>query len=561
VKRILSVVLVLLALGVAAFFFIKLRRFLPERARAAELAPADSVLFVQVPNLRETAFRVPGLDLYAIWMEPDVQAFLEKPRKKAPWMQQWEERFDEVVRVAPGEMFVAFTAVGAEPEFVGGFSFAGSRRSAEALVEKSRDLLPGKFEIRAHSNWMFFASNGAALEAVVERFDAKGRASAIGGDPAFQQAIKALGVAQDLVVYGRTDTLPALGISRPKTGTAALGTRIQKGKLHDTIFLPAPPAEAGKITQQALALTSPQTLLYYTSDFASLPAGSDFALAKTLLPQLAAAEKALAAKGLAWTDLPAAFGPEFGAIVEWPEDAAVPTLVLAPQIRDGAKAQQFVEAITAPGALGSTSPGWALEDRAGIATYTAPAQGLAFIRPALALTDRFALAGLTPEALNSVLLRARQPQPSLSENPVFVESTRQLATAPASLAYLDFQRLFERLYRLSRPFITLSLAFSPEAAAQFDAGKLPPVEAIARHLGPLVVTQTRHEHGLLIESTGSITFTELMLGASAGAMASGLSKLTAQLPGLLPGKTPATGPATRPSAPLSAPPVAPLPTP
>ncbi len=533
-KKILSAVLVLLALGVAAFFFIKLRKFLPERARAAELAPAETVLFVQIPNLRETAFRVPGLDLYAIWMEPDVQLFLDKPRKKAPWMQQWEERYAEVVRVAPGEMFIAFTAMGAQPEYVGGFSFAGSRRSAEALVEKSRDLLPGTVVTRAHANWLFFGTDAAALEAAVARFEGKSSAPAIGGDPAFQQAIKAIGVAQDIVVYGRSSALPALAGAVPKSATAAVGTKIQKGRLHDTIFLPAPPAEPGQVTRQSLALTTPQTLLYYASDFAALPDGSEFALAKTFLPQIAAAEAALAARGLSWADLPAALGPELGVIAEWPEDAAVPTLVLAPQIRDAAKSQLIVDAITAPGPLG---PGWDAQDRAGIATHTARPQGLPFIRPTLALTDRFALGGLTPEALNSVLLRSKNPQPTLADNPAFVESTRQLPATQASFLYLDFQRLFERVYRLSRPFITLSLAFSGEAAAHFDAGKLPPVDAITNHLGPLIVTQTRHEHGVIIESTGSITLTELMLASSAGALSSSWSQFAGQIPGLLPEKS------------------------
>ena len=94
-KRVISTVLVLLALGVAAFFFLKMRRYLPERLRGAELAPAETVLFVQFPNLRQTALRLPKTDLYQIWREPEVQAFLEKPRRKAPWMIEWEKWLEE----------------------------------------------------------------------------------------------------------------------------------------------------------------------------------------------------------------------------------------------------------------------------------------------------------------------------------------------------------------------------------------------------------------------------------------------------------------------------------
>ena len=67
----------LLALGAAAFFFLKMRRYLPERSRAAELAPAETILLVQLPNLRQTALRIPKTDLYQIWREPEVQAFMK----------------------------------------------------------------------------------------------------------------------------------------------------------------------------------------------------------------------------------------------------------------------------------------------------------------------------------------------------------------------------------------------------------------------------------------------------------------------------------------------------
>src|SRR5260221_8173404 len=136
VKRLLPAALVLAVLGAAAFCFLKMRGFLPERPRGAELAPAEAIFFVQVPNVRQSALRFLQTDLFQIWREPEVQAFLEKPRRTAPWMREWEERFDEIARVAPGEAFVAVTSIdGPRPGFAGGFSFAGSRRHTAALVE------------------------------------------------------------------------------------------------------------------------------------------------------------------------------------------------------------------------------------------------------------------------------------------------------------------------------------------------------------------------------------------------------------------------------------------
>ena len=389
---------------------------------------------------------------------------------------------------------------------MGGFSYAGSEHSAETLVEKSRDLLPAAIVTKPHRSWLFFASEAAALDAVIARFDHPANGPALGGDPAFQQAVKALGVAQDLVVYAHG---PALAAWPGAPKTAALATQLQKGKLHDTIFLPAPPAAPVKNSQRTLALTSTQTLLYATGNFAALPGAADFLPLQTLLPQLGAAGHALEAKGLGWNDLGVAFEPELGAVVEWPEESALPVVAIAAPVRDAAKARQILDAITTAGPLGL----WTAEPQPAAMTYTAPAGGFPLLRPALALTEQTALLGLTPEALHTMLPRLAQPAAPLTESPAFHEATRLLPSSPATFVYLDFQRLFERGYRLARPFITLSLAFSPESAAQIDAGKLPPVDSIARHLGPLLVTQTRVDSGLLIETTGSITFTDLLIAS------------------------------------------------
>ncbi len=522
-----------LALAVAAFFFIRLRPYLPERARAAELAPAETVLFVQIPNLRETAFRVPGTDLYAIWREPEVQAFLEKPRSKAAWMKQWEERYEEVVRVAPGEMFIAFTALGERPAFVGGFSFAGSRHAAEALMEKSHDLLPAGVVTHVRSNWLLFASDAALLEGLRARFDGPVAGPALGGDPAFQQAIAAIGVGQDLVAYGSEDSLlrgfPALA-GKPKkpgeSGRVAMGTKIQRGRLHDTIFIPGPPGSALALSRQTLACAGPQTLLYYASDWDLLTAGSELGMVRALLPQMAAVEKGLAERGLTWSSLPAAFGPELGVICEWPEDAALPMVVAAPQVRDAAQARNFIDAATASG----TSP-WTREEANGVLTATAPASAIPLIHPVIALQDRFALAGTAPEIVASTLARLSAPGPSLADSPAFQEATRLVAPAASALGYVDFEHLFARIYRLARPVITLSIAFSPDVGAHFDAGKLPLAETISKHLAPLVVFQTRQEHGLLIESTGTVTFAELGLALAAAGGGSGMSGLSGLIPG------------------------------
>jgi hypothetical protein len=536
VKRIISLVLVLFAVAAATFFFLKMRRYLPERLRGAELAPAETMFFAQLPNLRQTAVRIPQSDLYQIYLEPDVQAFLEKPRRKAPWMRAWATRFDEILRVAPGEFFVAFTSVdGPRSQFVGGFSFAGSQRNAQAFATNLKQQLFPEIEVVSsfRSNWYLWASDGVLLAELMARFDGK-RPPGLSATPTFEQSITPLGIGQDLVLYGKPELLPGGfdfltkldGSARPAGPEAfAAATKIDGARLRDTIFLreksTAPTAPTPRDT---LPLAAAQTMFYYSGEMAAPAHGTEIPSLALLAPGLAGMEPLLAEKGVKWTDFPTVFGPGFGAIAEWPEDAALPTLLLASPIRDATKAPNFMEALTNP----ATSAGrWTPSEKAGVTLYTAPSQGFSFLRPTVALTDRFALLGMTPEAIAAALPQSNTRRPSLSESKPFQEAVHFVPDQAAAFGYLDVKQLFERLYRMARPFITLSLAFSAEAGTQLDAGKLPPVESISKHLSAAVFSVSKTATGTLIESAGSLTVPELLAGAGAIGAATGLPDSTA----------------------------------
>lgn len=545
--------LVLLALAASAFFLLKMRRYLPERARGAELAPAETIFFVQFPNLRQTAARIPKSNLYQIWQEPDVQAFLEKPRHKAPWMRAWSERMDEMLRVAPGELFVAFTSIdGPHPKFVGGFSFAGSQREAGVLAAHLREQLfpAGELVSSFRSNWYFCASDSGLLDAMLARFGGTADPT-LAAAPVFQQSIAPLGVGQDLVIFGepaqlagRLDLLADLGGQGAgnERQAVAMATKIDGARLHDLLFLRGSgSAQAGALSRQTLSVASSQTLLYYTADLAVLAPGPAPGALTNLVPGFAEMEKRLAEKDLSWKDLATAIGPELGVVAEWPEDAALPTVLLASELRDTEKAQAFVDALTTASAPGAA---WSKEEHDGITLWNSSAQGAAFLRPSVTLTDRFALLGMSPEAVTRALSTAKSATDSLGQTVAFQDVARFAPEQALAFGYLDFQRLFERVYRMARPFITLSLAFSAEAGAQFDAGKLPPVEAISKHLSATVLAQSRVEGGTLIESVGSLTFPELLLGLGAAGTAAEIPDFSGLLPKGAKRGAPATPPGT-----------------
>jgi len=484
--------------------------------------------------------RVPQTDLYKIWSEPDVQAFLEKPRRKSVWMRTWIERFDDMLRAAPGEIFLAVTALdGPQASFVAGFSFAGSQQSAQGLARHLREqLLPGAGIVSTfRGNWYLCASDAGLLEALLARFDGK-PVPALAGAPLFQQSTAPLGIGQDLVLYGKPASLAGrldflTGLAGEAKSTAqeavAMATKIDGARLRDIIFLPGSgSAQRSALSRRTLSLTPPQTLLYYATEVTLLRPSPGAGSLASLVPGLIGIEQRLAEKGLTWDDLPNAIGPEVGAMVEWPEDAVLPTLLLASEVRDRAKALNFMEILTHPPPPGAA---WEKEERDGVTTWNAPAQGFSFMRPAAALTDRFALLGISLEAIASALPKAGIQSPSLGQSAAFQEVARFIPEQASAFGYLDLPRLFERVYRMARPFITLSLAFSAEAGAPFDAGKLPPGEVISKHLSATVLSQSRNEGGMIIESSGSITLPELLLGVGAGGIATGLPDLSGVVPG------------------------------
>ena len=70
----------------------------------------------------------------------------------------------------------------------------------------------------------------------------------------------------------------------------------------------------------------------------------------------------------------------------------------------------------------------------------------------------------------------------------------------------------------------MSMAFSPEAGQYFDAGKLPTTDVLIRHLGPSTFSQRQVENGILIESAGTLTVDQAVLGTAAGIGAAALPR-------------------------------------
>ena len=75
-KKVIAVILLLTAVVAAALVYIFLNKPAPH---AADLLPESTLAFVDIPDLSKSRAEFTKTEFYALWHEPEVQAFLAKP--------------------------------------------------------------------------------------------------------------------------------------------------------------------------------------------------------------------------------------------------------------------------------------------------------------------------------------------------------------------------------------------------------------------------------------------------------------------------------------------------
>ncbi|MES2572073.1 MAG: hypothetical protein V4710_18705 [Verrucomicrobiota bacterium] len=606
-KKVSLIIPILLVSGaIAAGLFYLKAKLGPHTPRGAELVPAETIFFAQLPDLARTRGRWLETSLVQLWKEPEMQAFLEKPLAKLAQDSRWQARMDNLRTLRPREMFIAVTSIeGAKPRFVMGIAFSGSKSRMEALLAEPRATLKtwwpagktdlinyGSSEIEIFSekenamaggfrgDWYFAANNLELLERTIDRHDRKssGESAAGTGRPdgnladssVFAAATSPLPADRDGLLFLQLGTvmdrvtalLTASGqtlnesqvAAMKKTQAVASSTRIEGKQFRDTLFVLSPGAASeGVLQRHSLALSSPGTLLYYAM---GLPATvelpeSFLSMATLWMPGLANMQKNLAEKGLSLSDLGKTFGPEFGTIVDWPSTAFQPSLLMALDVRDPLKAKAFTEMLSA----GTEESGaWQRKEVDDAVIYSAPASE-SLVTPTIALTERFLLAGLTEQSVLPALEQLKGGGATLAVKPDFESAARALVPPTTSFGYMDLGGLFERAYGTFRPFVIMSMAFAPGVGEYVDAGKLPSTQVVARHLGSIALSQAASGNGTVFESAGTLTFTQLLVAGMAGSVAAALPNLNAlSNGGVLPANSPFTLPgAFSPPAPQSQP--------
>ena len=562
----------MLLAAVAATVFVVVRRTLIHHPRAAELVPAETILFAQLPDTVSSARRFTQTALWRIIQEPEMQEVFASSETKSPIAEEWKRLGGLVVKLLPREAFVAVTSIdGAVPTFVAGFAFSGRQKHAEQLAEEWRKALRktwptgqaelttyGKRDIETYTTkdfvlaevftdgWYFIADDLALLQCTLDRLDQKPEmaGTSLAESDLFKRAIAPLPPAPEALFVAQIETLAerldavlvASGQKTPpreldelkKVQAVAAATKFDGANCRDSIFvLKTGAAPEAPLARHALALSSPATLLYYAMALPpSLEVTEESQPMLAMIPGWDAFNQALTSENLTLADLPKAFGPEFGSLVDWPQEAEEPSVLLAIDIRDQEKTAAFVRILTG-GALGDFV--WEQRNEAGTTLFTMGAGEADLLSPTVAISGDLLLAGFNTNSVMQGIAQLQSRRPGLGATPAFSAAGSSVIPPTAGYGYIDFKTLFERGYRSFKSALGVGLAFSDKAGQYLDAGKLPPAATISQHLGPIVYSQANTEHGTLIESAGPLTFNQVLTIAAAGAIATALPTMDAML--------------------------------
>src|SRR5215210_5773513 len=130
-KLIVSCLVLALIIAIGFALYIHRRLALVD---VAELLPGDTVMLIHLPDVPRSRERWEKTALAKIASEPEISAFLERPKSKVPHLGGFQSRVNRILATEPREGFLAVTSLeGAHniPKVVAGFSYAGKREDVE----------------------------------------------------------------------------------------------------------------------------------------------------------------------------------------------------------------------------------------------------------------------------------------------------------------------------------------------------------------------------------------------------------------------------------------------
>jgi hypothetical protein len=547
-KRLIAGGLLLLLVAIGIFFW----RQNGNSLSASQLAPADCLVYFELPNLVQTAKRWPDAALCRILSEPSVQHFLRQPISKTP--ATYQSAWGSFAALRCSALFLGMTAPDRD-RWICGLQTAVDQSTwrretgnfSKALFGQDiKVVAPDRLEhehtgidgvgagkivaqiycVRVGSWTLLSCSAELLLEAVGNSRTGSGGLQSL---KLFQECRANVPIGYDLLsfVQGGPSLDPSDGLhwrfrgqETPGSDRAVLAvTTIVGARLRDTVFtLTGAPANASPLDRKGMAMTSPATVGYLATQLGfseiwrwCVQLSEESQLAETLRNYLGQVKSF----GVEPRDLDHLIsGAEM--IVDRDPKADALNAAISFQVTDPEKLRYLMDRVVTEKFPDNCKK----IEVAGVPAYLIQVNEKAAI--VFALTERRLLISTSRSNFAELVHRWQSHAPGLEADNQF-KAIAKLVDEPNELfAYLDAKAGFEKFYEVSRPMMVFGIALMPNLNRYLDAMALPDGDDISKHLSPIVLSRHRVANGVIDESVGPVTAYEAVAMLLGGAWAMGL---------------------------------------
>src|SRR5437764_590536 len=138
-KRLLLVI-VLLVIAALTAYYITRQHPAAVPSTIANLLPADTALFIHLPDAEKNAQAWHRTDLFQLFSEPAVQDFLQKPKSHLPEKGSVREIWNDSASLRIRNAFLATNSFDSL-RLIGGFEFRCGEKEGQALIERWQSKL------------------------------------------------------------------------------------------------------------------------------------------------------------------------------------------------------------------------------------------------------------------------------------------------------------------------------------------------------------------------------------------------------------------------------------
>ena len=545
-KRLIAGGLLLLIVAIGVFLW----RQNQNAVSPSQIAPADCLVYFELPNLIQTAKRWPDTALCQIFAEPTVQRFLRQPVSKIP--KGYQSAWASIWTLRCSALFFGITDPNRE-SWVCGFQTSADQEVWRKEISNissgffglpvqeialDHDAQAGPSPVEAGKNgtltycvhvgsWILLSRN---IDLLIEAGrNARMASGGLQSVKVFQECQSNVKAGYDILCFVRgrpSIDLPSgfrwrfrEDASQDTARAVVAATAIDGTQLRDTIFtLTDTPTPANPLDRKGLSMTSPTTIGYLASRVNPSEIwrwcdqlSGEWPIAKTIRDYMGEAKTF----GIDPNELDALLS-YVEIIFDRDPNAGSLNAAFSLGITDPEKIQHLIDQI----ALERFPDRCKRIEIASTSAYVTQLNGNISI--VFGLVGRQLLVAWSSSEFAELVHRLQSHNAGLDNNAQF-KAIAKLVDEPDDLfAYLDAKTGFESLYEASRPMLVFGVALIPALNQYIDAMTFPETGEVSKHLSPIVLSRHRVAHGVVDESVGPITAYDALALILGGAVAMGL---------------------------------------